>query len=178
MTRYAAEPLVRPAAAAPAGPAVEAAVGPAVGPAVGLTRAPGYGSASRVRRVAPPVLLATCLLAASVALHLRDPHQSGSWGYCPWLLLTGTACPGCGGLRAVNDLTHGEVAAAFSSNALFVGSLPLLAALWTRSVVHRWRDERPPLRPAVVAWSGGVAIALLLVFWVVRNLPFASYLAP
>ena len=92
--------------------------------------------------------------------------------------MTGTACPGCGGLRAVHDLTHGEVAAAVSSNAVLVGSLPLLAALWTRSVVHRWRDERRPVPPAVVAWSGGVAIALLLVFWVVRNLPFATFLAP
>jgi hypothetical protein len=118
------------------------------------------------------------VLAASVALHLRDPHEPGSWGTCPWLLLTGTACPGCGGLRAVQDLTNGDVAAAFSSNALFVGSLPLLAALWTRSVLHRWRDERVPLPPAVVAWAGAAALALLLAFWVVRNLPFARYLAP
>ena len=153
MTRYAAEPL------APA-----AAVGPR--------------SSSRARRVAPPLLLAGGLLAASVALHLRDPHQPASWGYCPWLVLTGTACPGCGGLRAVNDLTRGDVAAALSSNALFVTSLPLLAGIWLRSVLLRWRGERRPLRPAVVAWAGGVTLALLVVFWVVRNLPFASYLAP
>jgi hypothetical protein len=118
------------------------------------------------------------VLAASVALHLRDPHQSGSWGYCPWLVLTGTACPGCGGLRAVHDLTRGDVAAAISSNALFMSSLPLLAALWTRTVVQRWRDERVALPPVFIAWAGGAAILLLLVFWVVRNLPFASYLAP
>jgi hypothetical protein len=124
------------------------------------------------------LLLAGGLLAASVALHLRDPHQPASWGYCPWLVLTGTACPGCGGLRAVNDLTRGDVAAAISSNALFVASLPLLAVLWTRSLVLRWRGERRPLPQAVVAWAGGTAVALLLVFWVVRNLPFASYLAP
>jgi hypothetical protein len=139
VTRYAAEPLAPPAA---------------------LT----VGSAPRARRVAPPLLLAGGLLALSVALHVRDPHQSGTWGYCPWLLLTGTACPGCGGLRAVNDLTRGDVAAAFSSNALFVG--------------QRWRDDRTPLRPAVIAWAGGAALALLLAFWVVRNLPFANYLAP
>ncbi len=161
MTRYAAEPLDRPVGA----------------PADGR---PGLvaSSTAKLRRTAPPLFLAGGLLAASVALHLRDPHQSGSWGYCPWSVLTGTACPGCGGLRAVNELTRGDVAAAFSSNALFVGSLPLLAALWSRSVVHRWRDERRPLRPAVLAWAGGTALALLLGFWVVRNLPFASYLAP
>jgi hypothetical protein len=161
VTRYAAEPLGRPA-------------GRPADPRPGLA----VGSPSRVRRVAPPLLLAGGLLAASIALHVRDPHQSGSWGYCPWLVLTGTACPGCGGLRAVNDLTRGDVAAAFSSNALFVASLPLFAGMWTTSVVHRWRDERRPLPPAVIAWAGGTALALVLVFWVVRNLPFASYLAP
>ncbi len=148
------------------------------GDAAAYDAAAGAGSASRARRVAAPLLLAGGLLAASLALHVRDPHQSGSWGYCPWLVLTGTACPGCGGLRAVNDLTHGDVAAAFSSNALLVASLPVVAGLWTRSVVHRWRDERVPLPPAAVAWAGGAALVLLLLFWVVRNLPFASYLAP
>ncbi len=133
---------------------------------------------SRARRVAPPLLLAGGVLAASVALHVRDPHQAGSWGTCPWLLVTGTACPGCGGLRAVNDLTRGDVAAAFSSNALFVASLPLLAALWARSVVQRWRDELAPWRPAVVGWVGGVALALVLLVWLVRNLPAAGWLAP
>jgi hypothetical protein len=134
--------------------------------------------ATRARRVAPPLLLAGGLLVASVALHVRDPHQSGSWGYCPWFVLTGTACPGCGGLRAVNDLTRGDVAAALSSNALFVVSLPFLAALWTRSVAHRWRGGPRPLPPGVVGWAGGVALALVLLFWLVRNLPFAGYLAP
>ena len=94
---------------------------------------------SRLRRISPPMLLAAGLLAASVALHVRDPHQQGSWGYCPWLMLTGTYCPGCGGLRAVNDLTNGQVGAAASSNLLFVASLPLVAVLWCRSMVDRWR---------------------------------------
>ena len=70
------------------------------------------------------------------------------------------------------------MAGAFSSNALFVGSLPVLSLLWTRSVLHRWRDQRPSLNTTAVAWGGGVALAMLLVFWVVRNLPFAGYLAP
>jgi hypothetical protein len=133
---------------------------------------------TRARRVAPPLILAGGVLVASVALHVRDPHQAGSWGYCPWLVLTGTACPGCGGLRAVNDLTRGDIAAAFSSNALFVASLPLLAALWTRSLLHRWRGDPTPWRPVVAGWAGAAAVVLVLLFWLVRNLPSAGYLLP
>lgn len=137
-----------------------------------------FAGATRWARIKPPVLLAGGLLAASVALHLRDPHESGSWGFCPWLLLTGTYCPGCGGLRAVNDLSRGDLAAAVSSNLLFVGTIPLVALLWARSVAQRWRGVRRPLPPGVVSTAAFVGIVLIMVFWVVRNLPFAAGLAP
>src|ERR1700754_4312071 len=110
-------------------------------------------------RVRTPTLLAGGLLAVSVLLHLRDPHRSGSWGYCPWLMLTGTYCPGCGGLRAVNDLTNGDVAGAASSNFLFIASLPLIAALWGRSVVDRWRGVTRQVDTRKALWS---AMAFLL----------------
>jgi hypothetical protein len=125
-----------------------------------------------------PTLLAAGLLLASIALHLRDPHAQGSWGFCPWLLLTGTYCPGCGGLRAVNDLTHGDVTAALSSNLLLVGALPLLGAWWARRMVDGWRGVRRAVPER--AWLVGtyVVLAAAAVFWVLRNLPFGSWLAP
>ncbi len=133
---------------------------------------------SRWQRVQGPTLLAMGLVAASVALHARDPHQEGSWGFCPWLVLTGTYCPGCGGLRAVNDLTRGDVLGAASSNVLFVGALPLLGFWWLRRMSDGWRGVRrrvPEMRAYALA---GVVMALAIVFWVVRNLPFATWLTP
>jgi hypothetical protein len=134
--------------------------------------APGW------RGVRTPVLIAGVLLAGSVALHLRDPHRSGSYGFCPWLALTGTYCPGCGGLRAVNDLTHGNVLAAASSNLLFVASLPFVAVWWLRSFADGWRGVRRQLsdRSAYVVLV--VVLSSTMVFWVLRNLPFASWLTP
>jgi hypothetical protein len=133
---------------------------------------------SRRRRVTAPTMLAAGVLGASLLLHVRDPHQSGSWGFCPWLLLTGTACPGCGGLRAVNDLTHGDIGAAFSSNALFVGSIPLLVFLWARWFTDRWNGVRRNMgtRRALVYCAMFLAVAIS--FWVVRNLEVGAWLAP
>jgi hypothetical protein len=132
----------------------------------------------RSRRLQGPVLLAGGVLGASLLLHLRDPHQGGSYAYCPWLMLTGTYCPGCGGLRAVNDLTNGDLAAAASSNLLFVASLPVLVLWWASTVRDRWQGR---VRQVAARRHGMLAVAFLavaLVFAVVRNLPFGAWLAP
>jgi Protein of unknown function (DUF2752) len=133
---------------------------------------------TRRQRLQGPTLLAGGVLGASLLLHLRDPHQGGSYTYCPWLLLTGTYCPGCGGLRAVNDLTNGDLAAAASSNLLFVASLPVLVLWWASTVRDRWQGR---VRHVAARRHGTLAVAFLavaLVFAVVRNLPFGAWLAP
>lgn len=132
----------------------------------------------RRERLTAPVLLAGAVLGASVVLHLRDPHEAGSYGFCPWLVLTGTYCPGCGGLRAVNELTRGDLAAAASSNLLLVGSVPLVLLLWAAWFRDRWRGvvRRVDQRRAVLASTlfGVVVVA----YWVVRNLPGLEWLTP
>jgi len=133
---------------------------------------------TRSRRLQGPTLLAGGVLGASLLLHLRDPHQGGSYAYCPWLLLTGTYCPGCGGLRAVNDLTNGDLAAAASSNLLFVASLPVLVLWWASTVRDRWQGR---VRQVAARRHGMLAVVFLvvaLVFAIVRNLPFGAWLAP
>ena len=115
----------------------------------------------------------------TVALHVRDPHSTGSWGICPLFAATGIYCPGCGGLRAVNDLTNADVLGAASSNLLFVASVPLIVFLWVRWFRRSWRgDPAVPGRDRSQYLLASVVVALLLVFTVVRNLPFGSWLAP
>ncbi len=143
-----------------------------------VTAVTAPSAATRRARVTAPVVLAGAVLGASVLLHVRDPHRSGSWGLCPWLLLTGTYCPGCGGLRAVNDLTHGDVVAAASSNLLFVGSLPLVLFFWGRWLVDRWRGVRRTVETRTAFLGAGAFLAVALAFAVLRNLPGWGWLAP
>lgn len=126
---------------------------------------------SRVRLLASPLAAGALVAAVTLALHLRDPHRPGAWGWCPTRLVTGFDCPACGGLRAVNDLTHLDLAGALSSNLVVVLLIPMAVALWGRRLIALWRDGANvrPLDPPV--WLWWVAGALVVAFTVVRNVP-------
>lgn len=131
---------------------------------------------ARARRLAPPLAAGAAVAVATLALRLRDPHVANSWGLCPTRLVTGLDCPLCGGLRAVNDLTHGDLAGAASSNLVLVLAVPVVLFFWGRRVVACWRggEAMSPLSIPAWVWVGG--LAALTVFTVVRNLP-GSWLA-
>lgn len=107
-----------------------------------------------------------------LALRLRDPHDEGAWGACPVLTVTGGFCPGCGSLRALNDLAQGDVPAAVGSNALLVlVALPLLLVAATRWVRRQEQATYP-------RWGYLAFGVVLAVFTLARNLPVGSALAP
>jgi len=95
-----------------------------------------------------------------------DPNQPGHYPSCPIRVVTGWACPGCGALRAVHALTHGDVATALQLNAMLVLFLPVVVAAWVCVVTGR-----PPL---LASWrrTGPVAFVLVLAWAVARNLPY------
>lgn len=130
----------------------------------------------RWRRVAPPALVIGGIVAASLALHLRDPHESGAWGFCPSAAM-GVYCPGCGALRAVNDLTNGDVGAAASSNVVFVVLLPVAVVALGVWLVDRWRGTRRRVPDRAVRPLLVIGALVLVAFTVLRNLP-GSWLAP
>ena len=131
---------------------------------------------TRARRLRGPLGSAAAVGIASLALLARDPHRHASWGLCPFKALTGWDCPACGGLRAVNDLGRGQVVEALHSNLFFVGSIPVVVALWLLWALRGWTGDDDALRipgrfvrPVLV--TAGVA---LLVFTVYRNTPWGS----
>lgn len=132
----------------------------------------------RRERLRGPLLTIGALGAATLALHLRDPHQHGSWGECP-LAAVGLYCPFCGGLRAVNDLTNGHLVAAASSNLLLVLAMPFAIAallIWT---LDSWRGVRRTVRLSPRSRQAATWVLAIVVvgFAVARNLP-GSWLAP
>src|SRR5690625_7711161 len=88
------------------------------------------------RDVKTPSIPIVILGAATLLLALRNPH-AGGYGMCPILAFTGYLCPTCGGLRAVHDLAHLDLAGAWAMNPLLTIALPvaalLIAGWWWRA---------------------------------------------
>ncbi len=97
---------------------------------------------------------------------------------CLFYETTGLYCPGCGSGRAVLALLHGHPLKALGHNALlFLSGLPCGALL----VWEYLRFVFPGLalrEPVLPAWVGRTALALILFFWVLRNIPAFAFLAP
>lgn len=132
---------------------------------------------SRFQRLRGPAVTAGVVGALTIALHFRDPHDSGSWGGCPWLTLTGWYCPGCGGLRAVNDLTNGDLLGAASSNLVFVAMVPVIVVWWLLWTRRAWSGRPAPAREHAGVWIALFTV-VMVVFAVLRNLPAGNWLAP
>ncbi len=64
------------------------------------------------------------ITAVTAVLFLFNPEVSSFYPTCPLNEYTGLYCPGCGTQRAAHEILHGNIAQAFSLNALFTLSLP------------------------------------------------------
>ncbi|SDP44823.1 Protein of unknown function [Pedococcus dokdonensis] len=123
-----------------------------------------------------PGLAATATVAVMTTVALVDPNQPGHYPTCPFLALSGYYCPGCGTLRGLHDLAHGDLAGALARNPLMVlaaGGLLVAFVLWSRRL---WLG-RPRTRVAPAALLYGL-LALVLAFWVLRNVPGWNWLSP
>ena len=158
--------LTAPHAAPPAAPPADAP--PAEPPA----DAPPAEPQTRWQRIRGLVGMLAALAAGVLLLRQIDPHEPGVYPVCPTKVFTGVDCPGCGGLRATNELAHGDVAAAVDDNALVVLAVPLAAWLFGRAFYFAWTGRTPDPMPAKRArWITIAVIVVLTVFTVVRNLP-------
>lgn len=86
---------------------------------------------------------------------------------CPFALITGTACPGCGLTRAAGSMVRGEWGAAFAYHPLVLLVAVWLGGAWlmamARSAGHDIRLDARLLNRLLIATGG-----LFVVVWLVR----------
>ena len=98
------------------------------------------------------ILLGIGAIAVLALLCFFDPSTSAIFPPCPTNALTKLHCPGCGTLRAMHALLHGDVKEALSQNILAV-------------------NFRKPIVPAAM-------LVIFILYAILRNTETFSFLAP
>ncbi|OJZ73903.1 hypothetical protein BRW65_11050 [Mycobacterium paraffinicum] len=133
------------------------------------------GSASS--SLGAPLLVAASTTLMCAAIWAGDPTTpNGPLPVCPTKALLGIDCPGCGSLRMLYSLMHGNITAAARYNALGLAAVVLLVwayLAWTYGLlagrrIRSWQHTR---------WSAVVAMVLVGAWFAVRNIPFAPFSA-
>jgi hypothetical protein len=141
-----------------------------------LAQRPAPTGTSRWRG-ALPVAVSTAGLAAGALLFAVDPNEPGHYPTCPFLATTGLYCPGCGSLRAVHDLLHGDVAGALARNPLAVLAAPYLVLAFVTWLL-RTTGRPAPRSTSLPPWTLWLLLGTVLVFGVLRNVPGWACLSP
>jgi|SRR6516164_1627079 hypothetical protein len=125
---------------------------------------------NRSRWIPSGILIGLGLIGGAV-LFWFDPARNDFYPTCLFHKTTGLLCPGCGSLRAVHQLLHGNLSSAFHFNALLVISLPLL--LWF-SARFAFKTSRHEPFSCSLKWVW-VLITAGILFGILRNLPLGPF---
>lgn len=116
------------------------------------------------------VLAIAAVLAVVVAYTLFNPMQ-GHWPLrCPFKLVTGLQCPGCGGQRAAYALLHGHVRQALHYNLFLVYAGPYALALAVENLLPEGRTRLRMKAVLENRWVVGFYIVTFMLWLVLRNL--------
>lgn len=109
------------------------------------------------------------ILCALGVLFWLDPATAGVFPPCPFRAMTGLRCPGCGTLRALHQLLHGELVAALRLNPLMVISIvPLTLWLVAFCLLPGYLAAAQERLGAGPVWA---VLIVVLALWIFRNIP-------
>lgn len=97
---------------------------------------------------------------------------------CPFHVLTGFYCPGCGITRCLFSLFHGDIKQAFFYNMLVFLYLPFLLFYFCYQCYIYILDKRDVFLTKIPKWILYSLLFLTILFGVLRNVPYFSFLAP
>jgi hypothetical protein len=116
------------------------------------------------------------LISGAIYVFYFEPGKTGFFLLCPFRWITGIICPGCGSTRALHQLLHGNLAAAFLLNPLFVVALPFLIWGFLRYSKNAFQ-QKIPNRNALAPKYLYLIFIVVVSFWIFRNTPFYPFVS-
>jgi hypothetical protein len=117
------------------------------------------------------IILVVLFAGIALCLYFFDPIKVKIYPKCPFRILTGYYCPGCGSTRALSKIVTGDYASAFKYNSLLAVVFPFLAVyflnLFSRVFLRKDFFEGF-IMPAYLIY---ILLAIFIIFGVLRNIP-------
>ena len=113
---------------------------------------------------------AIAVVIVGSVLFLFNPAETGVFPRCPFLMLTGYECPGCGSQRAIHALLHGDIIRAWDYNPLLVIAVPYIILGFIAELSFRrsrlMRTVRDRLYSGRAVW---MVLTVIIIYWIGRN---------
>lgn len=137
---------------------------------------PGRISARVPRWLAPATVALVAAGWCTTAAVLNPAAVGSALPSCPFKALTGWDCPGCGSTRMLHALVHGRPDDAAGYNVVALAALPLLIYAWFAWLLRATVGLRLP-DWQTARWVAPAVLGVVVVWWVVRNIPVAPFVA-
>ena len=115
------------------------------------------------------------LLLIAVLFFFLDPNEQIIFPRCIFNSLSGYYCPGCGSQRAIHNLLHLNIAGVVQNNVLFLPAVLAIFYHYLHPFLNRKYNWRLP-NIFYLKNTPWVFLGIVLLFWVLRNLPFYPFL--
>ena len=124
-----------------------------------------------MRRRVGLILIVILLAGIAVTYKYLDPSVVPIFPRCPFRLLTGYLCPGCGSQRAIHHLLNLDLPGAWCMNPLLVIALPYLLLGLILKPLSRHNGRGTRLYDQLYGyWASVVALVVIVLFWIGRNI--------
>jgi hypothetical protein len=115
------------------------------------------------------VLLAFGVLMIVYGIH--NPETSTNFPRCPFRLLTGYLCPGCGSQRALHYILNMQLNKSLMANALLVYSIPVIIFLF---FIESFKTKSVLAQKLYAVFFHSIFIliylGIIIVWWIFRNI--------
>jgi hypothetical protein len=127
-----------------------------------------------IKRIVPVFILVLILL-----FYFFDPGEGFLFPRCPFNILTGYYCPGCGSQRAIHSLLHFRFGEAAGQNLLIIPS----AFVIFYHLIYRFLNKKLGWKLPDLLYRKNtpwIILAVVILFWIFRNIPVEPFrmLAP
>ena len=119
------------------------------------------------------IFILAAIITLLIIYAIFDPDNNIYFPKCPFNLITGFDCPGCGSQRAVHHLMNFNILEALKANALLVLSIPYIITGYIFELIKKPGKKFLKWRKILFGEKTiYIILVIIIAFWILRNISF------